>query len=366
MTLIIAACDKPEAKPPTNIEKDDKADTDTDSEGESSGGNTGKMGEDSGSGSEGETNTDGGDSGSGSEGTTLAHSFAFDTASHKVAFTSGGTYTKAVVETNKPAGDTRNIEYTSSENAIATVNGEGVVTFVTQGTVTITATKALKGEYAEATARYTLYLTTKPVTKVALVTEITRATGVHGNTVDLNYIDTSEITNMSELFRDDINFNGKVDKWDTSSVTDMNSMFRGATAFNQSLNSWDVSSVANMSAMFRDAITFNQPLNSWTVSEVTDMSVMFYEATAFNQPLNSWTVSSVTTMAAMFSGAKAFNKPLNNWDVSSVTNMISMFQSASSFNQDLTAWVAKSGRVSNFMFLEATAMQTVNKPGWAR
>ena len=82
----------------------------------------------------------------GEEAAPAAYSFAFDEASHKVAFTAG-TYTQAVVETNKPAGDARAIIYTSSENAIATVDNAGVVTFVTQGTVTITATKALGGEY---------------------------------------------------------------------------------------------------------------------------------------------------------------------------------------------------------------------------
>ena len=69
----------------------------------------------SGNDSLGEKDTDDGDSGSGSEGATPAHSFTFDEA--RVPFTAGGTYTRAVVEINKPAGDARAI--TSSATAIA-------------------------------------------------------------------------------------------------------------------------------------------------------------------------------------------------------------------------------------------------------
>ena len=268
-----------------------------------------------------------------------AHSFAFDEASHKVAFTAG-THTQAVVETNKPAGDVRNIEYTSSETKIATVDDAGVVTFKTVGTVTITATKALKGEYPEATARYTLYITTKPTDKPALVAEIRRATGAHGNEVDLNYIDTADITDMSNLFRSNATFNGSIDKWDTSSVTTMSQMFYGASVFNQSLNNWNVAKVTNMNGMFGLATSFNQPLNNWNVAKVTNMNGMFFLASAFNQPLN-------------------------NWNVAKVTDMGDMFGLATSFNQDISGWVDKSGRNIKNMFLSATAMQTANKPSWA-
>ena len=278
MTLIIAACDKPEAKPPTNIEKDEKADTDTDSEGESSGGNAGETGGESG----------------GESVNPPPYSFAFDTASHKIVFTAG-TYTKAVGETNKPAGDRRNIEYTSSETKIATVDDAGVVTFVTQGTVTITATKALKGEYPEATARYTLYLTTKPTNKQALVNEITRAMDAHGNTVDLNYIDTSAITNMSYLFSNDRThgyeleaFNGDISKWDVSKVTNMEDMFRGATSFNGDISEWKVTQVTNMFSMFNGATSFDQDISEWKVGNVISMEYMFNDATSFKQNLDAW------------------------------------------------------------------------------
>ena len=123
--------------------------------------------------------------------------------------------------------------------------------------------------------------------------------------INLGDIDTSAITDMSDLFyeseRED--FSG-IESWDVSSVTNMSSMFAGCTNFNQPLNNWDVSSVTKMSWMFIGCKNFNQPLNNWDVSSVADMRWMFYDCENFNQPLNNWDVSSVTKMSGMFYNCK--------------------------------------------------------------
>lgn len=165
--------------------------------------------------------------------------------------------------------------------------------------------------------------TVQPQTKEELVAVIKDALCVFGNEADLNFIDTSKITDMSHLFSDVIEkfggygfgkFNGNISQWNTSKVTNMAFMFSGARNFNKPINNWDVSNVAEMKAMFNDTWRFNQPLNNWDVSNVKNMDYMFSN-TRFNQPLNNWNTSNVVSMYSMFRFSD-FNQPINDWDVS--------------------------------------------------
>ncbi len=122
----------------------------------------------------------------------------------------------------------------------------------------------------------------------------------------------------------------------TSQITDMRDMFRDATSFNQDISNWDVSNVTTMRDMFRNATSFNQDLSNWNVSNVTTMQGMFSVAKSFNQDISNWDVSNVTTMWRMFSSTKSFNQDISSWDVSNVTNMRALFERATSFNQDIS------------------------------
>lgn len=76
---------------------------------------------------------------------------------------------------------------------------------------------------------------------------------IYDEDIYLGDIDTSAITDMSELFyrswRKD--FSG-IESWDVSSVTDMSWMFTFCYNFNQPLDNWDVSNVTKMSGIFDD------------------------------------------------------------------------------------------------------------------
>ena len=176
----------------------------------------------------------------------------------------------------------------------------------------------------------------------------------------LNNWDTSKVTNMSRMFYCNKSFNQPLNNWDTSKVTDMSYMFSTATAFNQLPNNWDTSNVTNMSYMFSGATAFNQLLNNWDTSNVTDMSYMFQGAVAFNQPLNNWNTSNVTDMISMFGGATAFNRPLNNWDTSKVTDMSYMFSTATAFNQPLNNWNTSNVTDMSYMFCATAFNQPLN------
>ena len=132
----------------------------------------------------------------------------------------------------------------------------------------------------------------------------------------------SQITDMSELFKDEsssggtdtTSFNDFIGNWDVSNVTNMQSMFNGASTFDSDITKWDVSAVQNMHQMFRDAAAFNQDIGNWNVSSVEDMHAMFNDATQFNQDIGNWNVGSVTTMQGMFKNATNFNQDLNSWE----------------------------------------------------
>lgn len=190
--------------------------------------------------------------------------------------------------------------------------------------------------------------TVQPQTKEELAAIIKQTCEEQGWDCDLNFIDTSKITDMSMLFCLDYvgdeelgyglnKFNGDISRWDTSNVTDMSCMFSFAESFNQPLDNWDTSNVKSMLDMFSYAKSFNQPLDNWDTSNVKYMESMFWGAKSFNQPLDNWNVSNVENMRGMFWGAESFNQPLNNWDTSNVEDMKCMFgySYADSFKSEL-------------------------------
>ena len=89
-----------------------------------------------------------------------------------------------------------------------------------------------------------------PRTKEELIDIIEQHIEEEGNEADLNDIDVSAITDMSELFAYNSNFNGDISSWDVSKVTNMSYMFWNCHSFNQDLSRWDVSSVTDMKYMF--------------------------------------------------------------------------------------------------------------------
>lgn len=68
--------------------------------------------------------------------------------------------------------------------------------------------------------------TVQPKNKKELEKIINDTIREKGPNCDLNFIDTSLITDMSRLFKSS-KFNGDISKWDTSHVTNMSEMFMG-------------------------------------------------------------------------------------------------------------------------------------------
>ena len=113
-----------------------------------------------------------------------------------------------------------------------------------------------------------------PKTKKELQDIILQRIKEDGSEVDLNDIDVSNITDMSDLFlRKD--FNGDISSWDVSNVKNMSEMFVNCFKFNKDISSWDVSNVTDMTSMFNSCKSFNQDISKWNVSKVKDHYFIF-------------------------------------------------------------------------------------------
>ena len=89
-----------------------------------------------------------------------------------------------------------------------------------------------------------------PETKKELQDLINQLIKERGYDGDFNDIDTSEITDMSDLFDGIEKFNGDISNWDVSNVTDMKYMFFWCDSFNKDISNWDVSKVKYNENMF--------------------------------------------------------------------------------------------------------------------
>src|SRR5574344_2830541 len=91
----------------------------------------------------------------------------------------------------------------------------------------------------------------QPKTKKELKTLIDETIKEQGIACDLNFIDTSLITDMSYMFYYS-KFNGDISSLNVSNVTYINGMFYDSKLFNGDISSWDVSNVIDMGSMFSD------------------------------------------------------------------------------------------------------------------
>ena len=90
---------------------------------------------------------------------------------------------------------------------------------------------------------------------------------------NLNWIDTSKVTDMSYLFNSSsMNFN--ISEWDVSNVEKMDAMFAYTYKFQGDLSKWDVSNVRSMIAMFRNSIYIGN-ISNWNLNHC-NVEEMFY------------------------------------------------------------------------------------------
>ena len=186
---------------------------------------------------------------------------------------------------------------------------------------------------------------------------------VYLKSVDISKMDTSEVTDMSNMF--DMNFDIcmidnslqeiiGISTIDTSNVIDMSNMFYNCYELTSlDVSKFNTSLVTNMSGMF-----YNCPgltildVTNFNTSNVTNMTNMFCNCRGLTTLyVTNFNTFNVTDMQGMFSGCSELTVlDVTNFDTSKVTNMSFMF----AYLEKLTTL-----DVSNFNTSNVTNMESM-------
>ena len=153
--------------------------------------------------------------------------------------------------------------------------------------------------------------------------------------LDVSNFDTSKVTNMEGMFsRCNSLTSLDVSNFDTSQVTDMEDMFYGCSGLTSlDLSNFDTSQVTNMVGMFYycDKLT-SLDVSKFDTSNVTDMSNMFSSCKSLTSlDVSKFDTSKVTSMGSMFyECSRLTSLDVSSFDTSKVTTMDSMFSYCSS------------------------------------
>lgn len=186
--------------------------------------------------------------------------------------------------------------------------------------------------------------------------------------VNLRILDTSNVTNMSNMFGYTSGLEViDVSNFDTSKVTNMSAMFVTIDDYYRNLKYiegleyFDTSNVTDMSYMFhyqKSLETIN--IGTFNTSKVTNMSHMFQNCQKLDSlSLQSFDTSKVTDMSFMFAGCYSIDHlDLSTFDTHSVTDMSYMFSSDNNLEHIFvySTFVTNNVTQSNHMFSDCTSI----------
>ena len=147
--------------------------------------------------------------------------------------------------------------------------------------------------------------------------------------LDLKNFNTQNVTDMSGMFSHCITLTSlDLKNFNTQNVTDMSGMFEGCGTLTLDLKNFNTQNVTDMSRMFSDCITLTSlDLKNFNTQNVTNMGLMFFNCWALTSlDLKNFNTQNVTDMSEMFYDCKALTSlDLKNFNTQNVTYMNEMF-----------------------------------------
>ncbi len=183
--------------------------------------------------------------------------------------------------------------------------------------------------------------------------------------IGLEYLNTSEVTNMSHMFYYCTSLESlDVTKFNTGNVTDMSDMFYWC----ESLESLDVTKfntekVTDMSSMFSNCKSLKSlDVTKFNTEKVTDMSDMFYGCKSLESlDVTKFNTGNVTNMFSMFEGCESLESlDVTKFNTEKVTDMSYMFDGCTSLKSlDLSKF--NTGNITNMsqMFYGCESLTTI-------
>ena len=180
--------------------------------------------------------------------------------------------------------------------------------------------------------------------------------------VDLTELNTSNVTNMRNMFYDCYSLTElDLSNFDTSNVTDMYSMFNSCRSLTSlDLSNFDTSNVTNMDCMFAWCSNLTSvDLSHFITARVTAMENMFYNCSNLTElDLRSFDTTRVNYTSHMFYNCSKLETIYNNndWDSPNINSSAEMFKNcyelfgAIAYNQnsvDITRANSKTGYFTN-------------------
>ena len=178
----------------------------------------------------------------------------------------------------------------------------------------------------------------------------------------LEYLDTSNVTNMSAMFSG-CHWLKEVDvsEFDTSNVTGMGGMFNWCSSLEEvDVSGFDTSNVTSMGWIFNGCSSLEKlDVSGFDTGNVTNMDNMFSGCSNLEKlDVSRFNTSNVTTMWEMFSGCSNLEKlDVSGFDTGSVTDMGWIFNGCSSLEKlDVSGFDTGSVTDMGYMFCECNEL----------